>query len=94
MANYQVIQFTRLDKSGVTSEWRTDEVTSSTLAYVDYHGAGLTDITVIDPYTGYARVYAARGASNGHAIVMRHLAKLGYKKCVSFRRLTDTDLDR
>lgn len=56
------------------------------LADVEY-ADGTCTVTVYDPTTSRFRTYANRPTVAALAIVERHLARLGYKKCVEFHKL-------
>lgn len=91
MADYVRTQFTRYGDFGVSEEWRTDTYPSSLLAYVDHYNGAISTAQVFDPATGHSRAYAMRDKDRAMAIVSRHLTRNGYKNCVRFRSLTDTD---
>jgi len=94
MAKHTIVRFFRLNSIQLTDEYRTDESTPHTLAYVDHHGNGTVDVTIQDPYTGRSRVYTGRPTSKGLGIVSRHLERVGYTFCLEFRDLTKEESGR
>lgn len=90
MAEFTRRQFTRnLGDFGVSEVWNTYS-DGYVLADVDHYNGAISSVTVYDPTTGHSRAYSQRPKHRAMAIVERHLAAQGYKKCVEFHKLDGT----
>ena len=88
MAEFTKRQMDSFGEHKLVECWFT-YVTGYVLADVEY-GNGICDVTVYDPTTSRSRLYKDRPTEAALAIVERHLARLGYKKCVEFHKLDGT----
>ena len=80
VANAVKTTFQRLDGTGETDEYRTDEPQGSqTLAYIDWNADRTEGTpTLYYPYRGKSRAYKERTPAKATALVTAHLTSEGF----------------